>query len=58
MKTSAGMFGPNNGNPLNKKQTTINDPKNKQQVKTDNIYIKGIFNNNEKKELEIIDERR
>ena len=57
MKTSAGMFGPNNGNPLNKKQTTINDPKNKQQVKTDNIYIKGIFNNNEKKELEIIDER-
>ena len=58
MKENIGMFGPNNGNPLNKKQTYINDPKNKQEIKTDDIYIKGIYNNNnEKKDLEIIDER-
>ena len=58
MKENIGMFGQNNGNPLNKKQTNINDTKNKQEIKTDEIYRKGIYNNdNEKKELEIIDER-
>ena len=58
MKENIGMFGQNNGNPLNKKQTNINDTKNKQEIKADEIYRKGIYNNdNEKKELEIIDER-
>ena len=57
MKENIGMFGPNNGNPLNKKQKAINDPNNKQEIKTDDIYIKGIYINNEKKDLEIIDER-
>ena len=59
MKENIGMFGPNNGNPLSKKQTNINVQKNKQEIKTDDIYIKGIYNNNnhDKKDLEIIDER-
>ena len=56
MKTSVGMFGPNNGNPNNKKQNIVNDPKNRQEVKTDNIYYNG-QNKNEKKEIEVIDER-
>ena len=33
MKENIGMFGQNNGNPLNKKQTNINDTKNKQEIK-------------------------